>query len=876
MSGAGKVGEGDDVAQLRRDLALAQQQLAATSEILRALGRSASDLDGVLGTVVESARRLCGADVGQIHLLEDDIFRLARSSGLTSDYIAFMDRYPVTRDRRTLIGRVGIDRRTQQITDVLSDPEYGRQDAQRLGGFRTIIGVPMLLDDEIVGVLSAWRTQVDPFDDAAAETLTDFAAQAAIAIRTVELGMALETRRGELARKVEQFEALGEVGQVVSSSLDLDRVLETIVTYAAQLSGTDGGSIMEFDDTAREFRVRTAYGTSDDVIDALRDTPIELDATLVGRAALERRSLQVANLNDVERDAHLRILYEGGWRSLVVAPILRDERILGALVARRRVPGEFSEETCELLENFANQSAVAIVNARLYRELTIKSAELEVASRHKSEFLASMSHELRTPLNAVIGFSEVLLERMFGELNERQEEYLQDIWASGKHLLELLNEILDLSKVEAGRMELELTTFAVVEALDYGLALVRERAASHAITLSLDVGPAVGVVTADQLRFRQVVLNLLTNAVKFTGDGGRVEVRAHSDDGELTVTVTDNGIGVAPADQERIFESFQQGGRGAAKAEGTGLGLTLSKRIVELHGGRIWCESELGRGSTFGFTIPRHAALGDLPPPREVTGAPPANPTLVIVEDDRRSLDLLSVYLEAPGVTVVTARDGQEGLDVIRRLHPDAVVLDIRLPKLDGWDLLALLKADPATAPIPVVIVSMLDERGKGFALGAAEYLVKPVGRDEVRAALARVTAPRGSEHTVVAIDDDPLALELVRAVLEPDGWTVLSAASGAEGIELTRSRHPAVVLVDLLMPGMDGFAVVEALRRDPVTVSVPIVILTSKTMTPSDKARLQGQISYVAGKGEFDAAILVDLVRRAGSPAATPAPEPS
>jgi CheY-like chemotaxis protein len=253
-----------------------------------------------------------------------------------------------------------------------------------------------------------------------------------------------------------------------------------------------------------------------------------------------------------------------------------------------------------------------------------------------------------------------------------------------------------------------------------------------------------------------------------------------------------------------------------------------------------------------------------------------SNPTLVIVEDDRRSLDLLSVYLEAPGVTVVTARDGQEGLDVIRRLRPDAVVLDIRLPKLDGWDLLALLKADPDTAPIPVVIVSMLDERGKGFALGAAEYLVKPVGRDEVLAALARVTAPRGSEHTVVAIDDDPLALELIRAVLEPDGWTVLSAGSGAEGIELTRSRHPAVVLLDLLMPGMDGFAVVEALRRDPVTVSVPIVVLTSKTMTPADKARLQGQISYVASKGEFDAAVLIDLIRRAGSPAAASASESS
>ena len=277
---------------------------------------------------------------------------------------------------------------------------------------------------------------------------------------------------------------------------------------------------------------------------------------------------------------------------------------MGVFVVRRLRAGDFPEETEELLQTFASQSALAILNARLFRELERKSTELEVVSRHKSEFLASMSHELRTPLNAVIGFSEVLLDRMFGEINDRQEEYLRDIWSSGKHLLALLSEILDLSKVEAGRMEMENATFSVPDALEYGLSMIRERAAAHGLALILDVDPEVGDIETDELRFKQVVLNLLSNAVKFTPDGGEIVVAAKVEGDDFVITVADTGVGVAPEDCERIFESFQQGSRGALAQEGTGLGLTLCRRIVGLMGGRMWLDSELGVGSTFGFTVP--------------------------------------------------------------------------------------------------------------------------------------------------------------------------------------------------------------------------------------------------------------------------------
>jgi signal transduction histidine kinase/CheY-like chemotaxis protein len=872
VTGERAAGIDAEVARLNRDLDEARQQLAATSEVLTALGRWASDLDLVLGTVVESARRLCKADVAQLYLVDGSVYRLASFSGLSDEYLDFLNRNPVRADRRSLVGRVGLDRRPQQITDVLADPEYGRHESQRLGGFRTIVGVPMLLDHDLVGVLSVWRTEVDPFGDRESEVLTTFAAQAAIAIQQVDLVCALEARQVELARKVEQLEALGHVGDAVSSSLDLDHVLATIVEHAVELSDTDGGSIFDFDETTAEFHIRTTFGTNAELVEALRRTHIGIHKTLVGRVALMHQPQQVVDLNDAELDPHLRCLKEAGWRSLLAVPIRREDRVIGALVVRRLTPGGFSEEIADLLETFASQSALAILNARLFQELERKGTELEVASRHKSEFLASMSHELRTPLNAVIGFSEVLLERMFGDLNPRQEDYLRDIWESGKHLLALLNDILDLSKVEAGRMELDRSTFSVRDALETGLCLVRERAVEHGIVLDLQIGTEVSVVEADELRLKQVLLNLLSNAVKFTGDGGRVEVRAAVDGGTLTITVTDNGLGVGPEDRERIFEAFQQGTRGTPKTEGTGLGLTLSKRILELHGGRIWLDSDVGVGSTFGFTIPLRAdvAVDDRSAAaREPTA--PSSPTVVIVEDDRRSLELLELYLEGTGVEVVTARDGQEGLDVVRQLHPAAVVLDLYLPKLDGWDVLALLKADPSTSAIPVIIVSMLDERGKGFALGAADYLVKPVGREEVLTALNRAVALPELQPSVVAIDDDPKALKLVSAALAPEGWTVLPAASGEDGVALTRSRHPSVVLLDLLMPGMDGFDVVAQLRRDPETASIPIVILTAKTMTREDKERLRGQISYVANKGEFDSGHLADLVRRATDSLATP-----
>jgi len=513
-------------------------------------------------------------------------------------------------------------------------------------------------------------------------------------------------------------------------------VLDALVEHAARLCGARAAQLFLLQDNAFHLS-RVSGETPDEYRNYLLDHPIARNRlSAVGRAAEDMATHQITDvLSDADYGLHtLQSL--AGFRTMLATPMIVADEVVGVLSMWRTEVAPFDIRERDLVEDFAAEGAIALQHAKLFRELEAKTKELEIASRHKSEFLASMSHELRTPLNAVIGFSEVLLDRMFGDINERQEAYLHDIRNSGKHLLQLLNEILDLSKVEAGQMVLEPTIFDVRAALDHALTMVRDRAAQHALTVIAQIGEDVGTVETDELKFKQVLLNLVTNAVKFTPDGGSISIRADREESALSITVTDTGIGVPPEDQERIFESFQQGRRGTAKEEGTGLGLTLSRRFVDLMGGRMWLQSTPGQGSTFGFSIPglSHRASSAA---HGMSGG--EFPAVVVVDDDRASLDLLSAYADGWPIRVVRAHDGVEGLEIIRREQPAAVVLDIELPRRDGWNVLADLKADPVTADIPVVIASVLDERARAMALGAHSYLLKPIGRDQLFDALRHV-----------------------------------------------------------------------------------------------------------------------------------------
>ena len=589
-----------------RQLTEALEQQTATSEILRVISSSPTDLQPVMDTIAESAARLCDATDAVIHRLDGDKLRRVANFGPLP---GGGDRDLIPIDRDYIPGRVTIDRKTLHIHDLAALPEDElRARFARNFGVRTILATPLLRNGIPIGTIHIRRMEVRPFTDKQIKLLETFADQAVIAIENVRLFQELQKRTGELQESVEQLKALGVVGQAVSSTLDLETVLETIVARAVDLSATDCGVIYEYDEVAQEFHLRASHRMEVEAVEALRTARIKLGEGAMGRAHFTRAPVQIPDTFDEGERSASRVrplLNRLGYRSLLTVPLLREQQILGGLTVWRRQVGEFDPEVVNLLQTFATQSALAIHNARLFREIGDKNREIEAANQHKSEFLANVSHELRTPLNAIIGFSEVLLEKYFGELNDKQNEYVDDILSSGRHLLSLINDILDLSKVEAGRMELEVTTFHLPDAIDNALLLVRERASRHGIKLDQVIDERLGDYTGDERKIKQILVNLLTNAVKFTPEGGQVKVEARLGDSAVILSVVDTGIGIAKEDQEAIFEEFRQAsGSYAHKREGTGLGLTLTKRFVEMHGGKIWVESEVGKGSTFTFTLP--------------------------------------------------------------------------------------------------------------------------------------------------------------------------------------------------------------------------------------------------------------------------------
>jgi len=499
------------------------------------------------------------------------------------------------------------DRRPVHIEDLLADTATSQRDPLRIAtieklGARTFLAVPLLKDGVVIGGVVIYRREVRPFGEAQIRLLSTFADQAVIAIENVRLFN--ETREA-----LDQQKASAEVLGTISSSIaDTRPVFEIILESCARLfAGHDSSICLVGDDGL--IHLAAHRGESAEELSRLFPLPLSRESG-TGSAILERRVMHYPDVfGGADVPPYVRRSGEKThFKSVVFAPMYWEDRGIGAIVVGRKFAGAFSDKQIALLKTFADQAVIAIQNERLFREIQEKSAQLEVANKHKSEFLANMSHELRTPLNAIIGFSEVLSERMFGEVNEKQAEYLKDIHESGRHLLSLINDILDLSKIEAGRMELELSSFHLPTALSNAMTLIRERAQRHGIQLGLEIDEQLGEVDADERKFKQIMLNLLSNAVKFTPDGGKVEVSAKRANGALEVAVCDSGIGIAPEDQALVFEEFRQVGRdGTRKAEGTGLGLALTRRFVELHGGAIRLESTPGRGSTFTVRLPLSA-----------------------------------------------------------------------------------------------------------------------------------------------------------------------------------------------------------------------------------------------------------------------------
>jgi len=684
------------------------------------------------------------------------------------------------------------------------------------------------------------------------ENFTVIGTQTAAAFERLQAREALERQNTYLA-------ASAEIGNLVTSTLNINTIFTRTVNLISDRLGFHFTGIYQIDEDSFQAVLREGTGGAGEAMKIQKHRVAVGSQTIVGRAS-ETGETYLAN------DVSVEPLYQPNpllldTKSEVAIPLKVGGKVLGVIDIQSTLSQFFAANDLSVLQSLADQVAVAINNAILYNESQELIKTLKEVDQLKSQFLANMSHELRTPLNSIIGFSRVILKGIDGPVTEMQNQDLTAIYNSGQHLLGLINDILDLARIEAGKMDLNFEEVQMSEMVHSVFSTAKGLVKEKPIKLIEKVPADMPPIRGDTMRVRQVLINLISNASKFT-DEGSITVESlvqESPNGKLEalINVIDTGPGITPEGQEKLFKAFSQvDGSATRKSGGSGLGLSICANLVQLHGGRIGVHSEEGKGSTFWVTLPLYHQ-----PTEEV---PEGEKIVLAIDDDPQVISLYERYLNPQGYHVIPLTDPSKAKERIKELNPFAVTLDIMMPNIDGWTVLTELKSDPATRDIPIIICSIVEQSDKGFNLGAADYLVKPVLEEDIVHALTRINKD-GSIHEVLVIDDDPNDLRLIEKILKEHGQFNASLAEGGrKGWEAINNTPPDAIILDIFMPDMDGFTILEKLRDDPSLRDIPVLVVSGGGLTNEQQKQLTDYGQRLITKGSLEEGDLISSIEKA------------